>query len=106
MLSALHGGFFFFFATCITIMGILVFFLVPETKGRTLERMDEIFGTAYGDLVNIELRDYRRERGLVSGAGVEKKDAGKGEVGIRERYDGMEIVEVDGERDAEVQKEG
>lgn len=32
-------------------MGLFVFFLVPETKGRTLEGMDEVFGGAYGDAV-------------------------------------------------------
>ncbi|PQE03237.1 Quinate permease protein [Rutstroemia sp. NJR-2017a BBW] len=35
MLSSLKGGFFFFFAACITLMGIGVYFFVPETKGRT-----------------------------------------------------------------------
>ncbi|KAH7397621.1 general substrate transporter [Cadophora sp. MPI-SDFR-AT-0126] len=51
MLTNLHGGFFFFFASCITLMGLFVFFLVPETKGRTLEGMDEVFGSAYGEAV-------------------------------------------------------
>lgn len=64
MLSNLKGGFFFFFAACITIMGMLIFWCVPETKGRSLERMDEIFGTAYGGEVERELRDYRAERGV------------------------------------------
>lgn len=48
-------------------MVILVFFLVPETKGRTLERMDEIFGTAYGDLHELELSAYRRDLELGPG---------------------------------------
>lgn len=86
-------------------MGVLVFFLVPETKGRTLERMDEIFGTAYGDLVNVELRDYRRERGLIGGGGGEKQDAEKGTKESGVRNDGMEIVEVVGEHEARVEKE-
>lgn len=30
------------------VMGIFVFFLVPETKGQPLEKMDEIFGSPYG----------------------------------------------------------
>ncbi|KUJ15196.1 general substrate transporter [Mollisia scopiformis] len=82
MLSALHGGFFFFFATCITIMGTGVFFLLPETKGRTLERMDEIFGTA-------------RERGITSKqAGDVKASTEKGNVEGPVRTDGMEIAEV------------
>lgn len=35
-------------------MGLFVFFLVPETKGRTLEGMDEVFGSAYGDAIENE----------------------------------------------------
>jgi hypothetical protein len=91
MLSNLHGGFFFFFAACLVVMGTLVFFLVPETKGRTLERMDEIFGTAYGDLVEVELGDYRRERGLArvgKGGVLEETSGGKEGMGIGERVVG------------------
>ena len=32
------------FGTFCFLMGIFVFFLVPETKGISLERMDELFG--------------------------------------------------------------
>lgn len=93
MISALHGGFFFFFAACITVMGVLVFFLVPETKGRTLERMDEVFGTAYGDLGHLELRDYRRERGMMS-AGAQNKDVGQEVVENTARAEATEIAET------------
>ena len=89
MLSALKGGFFFFFAACITVMGVLVWWLVPETKGRSLESMDELFGSPYGviDRVGLELKSFRRERGLgkeeekaevkddgVSGSGILRAD--------------------------------
>jgi hypothetical protein len=78
MLSSLKGGFFFFFAACIVVMGVLVWWLVPETKGRSLEGMDEVFGSPYGvvDRVGLELRSFRRERGL-----EKKGDEG----GVRER---------------------
>lgn len=39
--------FFFFFAASTIVSGTLVFFFLPETKGRTLEGMDEVFGTPY-----------------------------------------------------------
>ncbi|KAI7288060.1 hypothetical protein KC345_g265 [Hortaea werneckii] len=39
-------GAFIFFGVVTTIGVIWVFFFVPETKGRTLEEMDEIFGDA------------------------------------------------------------
>jgi hypothetical protein len=66
MLASLKGGFFFFFASCIVVMGVGVWWLVPETKGRTLEGMDEVFGSPYGeaDGVGLELRSFRRERGV------------------------------------------
>jgi len=56
-------------------MGFLVYFLVPETKGKTLEGMDEVFGSAYGeaDEVAVELGVFRRERGRVDGGGMGKE---------------------------------
>jgi len=48
MLNAGHGSpFFFVFAAGTMISALLVYFFLPETKGRTLEAMDEIFGTPY-----------------------------------------------------------
>lgn len=35
---------FFMFGSFCFIMGIFVWFFVPETKGLSLERMDELFG--------------------------------------------------------------
>ena len=56
-----------------------MWWLVPETKGRTLESMDEVFGTAYGDLVEVELGALRRElRAGKVGGGREKERGGGG----------------------------
>ena len=64
MLSNLKGGFFFFFAAMITFMGVVIWFVVPETKGRTLEGMDQVFGSAYAETeglgVEMELSEYRK----------------------------------------------
>lgn len=35
---------FFMFGSFCALMGIFVFFFVPETKGLSLEKMDELFG--------------------------------------------------------------
>lgn len=43
-LSASDFGAFIFFGCITTIGALYVYFLVPETKGRTLEEMDELFG--------------------------------------------------------------
>ncbi|KAL5318406.1 hypothetical protein ACEPPN_013466 [Leptodophora sp. 'Broadleaf-Isolate-01'] len=95
MLTNLHGGFFFFFAACITIMGLFVYFFVPETKGRTLEGMDEVFGSAYGELVGgvVEFRGFQRERGVDLGrvkGGMVDVEAGRG----RKEVGGDEITRV------------
>lgn len=37
-------GMFFMFATFDIFMGIFVWFFIPETKGLSLEQMDELFG--------------------------------------------------------------
>lgn len=79
-------------------MGLFVFFLVPETKGRTLEGMDEVFGSAYGELVGgvVEFRRFQRERGVDLGR-VKGRDAGADgdvESGIKGvcRDGGIEVV--------------
>ncbi|PWY75300.1 MFS monosaccharide transporter [Aspergillus sclerotioniger CBS 115572] len=42
--ASAYGTFIFF--GCVTVVGVLyVWFFVPETKGRTLEEMDELFGS-------------------------------------------------------------
>lgn len=56
-----------------TVVGILyVFFLVPETKGRTLEEMDELFGSSGLAAADAE-RKHRIESeiGLLELVGVE-----------------------------------
>ncbi|KAJ5198570.1 uncharacterized protein N7498_007687 [Penicillium cinerascens] len=66
-----YGTFIFF--GCITVIGILyVIFMVPETKGRTLEEMDELFGTAGVAAADAE-RKHRieSELGLLELVGVE-----------------------------------
>lgn len=48
MLSgSVDGLFYFVFAACTVVSATVVWFLLPETKGRSLESMDEIFGSPY-----------------------------------------------------------
>jgi hypothetical protein len=71
-LAASNFGAFIFFG-CVTTVGVLyVWFLVPETKGRTLEEMDEIFGTTgiAAEDAAIKLR-IEREIGLLALLGEE-----------------------------------
>ena len=60
-ISTTQFGAFIFFG-CITLIGVFyVIFLVPETKGRTLEEMDELFGST-GIAAADEQRKHRIER--------------------------------------------
>ncbi|KAI8636932.1 general substrate transporter [Parasitella parasitica] len=43
MIADISYGTFFFYGACCLTMGIIVYVFLPETKGRTLEEMDEIF---------------------------------------------------------------
>ena len=44
MISNIGYGTYLFFASCTILMVIWAYFYVPETKGRTLESMDQLFG--------------------------------------------------------------
>lgn len=63
----------FIFFGCVTVIAVLyVHFLVPETKGRTLEEMDELFGST-GIAQDDAIRKARIESeiGLLALLGVE-----------------------------------
>ncbi|KAJ5600933.1 hypothetical protein N7450_002000 [Penicillium hetheringtonii] len=77
-LAASTLGAFIFFG-CVTAIGILyVIFLVPETKGRTLEEMDELFGSAGMAAADAE-RKHRIESeiGLLALVGMESSESEK-----------------------------
>jgi hypothetical protein len=42
MISKISYGTFFFYGACCVTMGLIVLVFLPETKGRTLEEMDEV----------------------------------------------------------------
>lgn len=42
MIAKISYGTFFFYGACCVVMGAIVLFFLPETKGRTLEEMDEV----------------------------------------------------------------
>jgi hypothetical protein len=68
-------GAFIFFGCITSIAVVYVIFLVPETKGRTLEEMDELFGTTGMAAADNE-RKVRIERaiGLLALVGMEPAD--------------------------------
>ncbi|KAJ5640087.1 uncharacterized protein N7484_007949 [Penicillium longicatenatum] len=73
----------FIFFGCVTTIGIFyVIFFVPETRGRTLEEMDELFGSTGMAAADAE-RKHRIEReiGLLALVGVESSAMEKEELG-------------------------
>jgi hypothetical protein len=80
-LAKSNFGAFIFFGCITTIAVFYVIFLVPETKGRTLEEMDELFGsTGMAAADNERKHRIEREIGLLALVGAEPVDE-KHEVG-------------------------
>lgn len=44
MISEITYGTYFFFGCCAVLMGTFTFLWVPETRGRSLEEMEQVFG--------------------------------------------------------------
>lgn len=89
-IEASNFGTFIFFG-CVTTIGVLyVYFFVPETKGRTLEEMDEIFGST-GIAAEDSIRKARIEReiGLLAllGDDSEPSEEDKSQDGVHEKED-------------------
>jgi hypothetical protein len=45
MITSLGYGTYMFFGSLMILMGIWAYFFVPETKGKTLEQMEDLFNT-------------------------------------------------------------
>jgi len=66
-INASQYGAFIFFGTVTVIGALWVHFFVPETKGRTLEEMDELFGNvAFAAADNARKEQIERDLGLTA----------------------------------------
>ncbi|CAE6409413.1 unnamed protein product [Rhizoctonia solani] len=72
MLANIGYGFYLFFATCMMVMIPLVYFLLPETKGISLEHVDKLFG-----YVTITILDVGLEEEVLGKPSLEKSDIEK-----------------------------
>ncbi|CAE6447840.1 unnamed protein product [Rhizoctonia solani] len=54
MITSLGYGTYFFFASLMIVFGIWAYFFIPETKGKTLEDMDRIFGVPNAQKIDRE----------------------------------------------------
>lgn len=71
MLDKLKFGTYIFFAAFCLLMFLWVFFLVPETRYKTLEEMDLVFGDNTGQM------DQERMREIMTALGLEIADNGR-----------------------------
>ncbi|KAG8945579.1 hypothetical protein FRC00_010060, partial [Tulasnella sp. 408] len=71
--AASYGVYIFLGMMCV-IGALYIYFLTPETKGRTLDEMDELFGDKSGrsQADAAVLEQAMREVGLLDAAGIEK----------------------------------
>ncbi|RSH92685.1 hypothetical protein EHS25_008130 [Saitozyma podzolica] len=79
MIQGARYGTFIFFGSFATLAGVWTWFFVPETKGRTLEQMDEVF---HGHVAHEELAAKRQIMEIVCGEALQRGSAeyeGKGE---------------------------
>lgn len=54
MIAKITYGTYFFYGSCAVIMGSFTYFLLPETRGRSLEDMDEVSCTCYLCKTNMQ----------------------------------------------------
>lgn len=73
MLDTIQWGTYIFFAAFALIAFVFVWFFVPETKGRSLEDMDEIFGDAAAHEEKARLYDIASTLGLTAPIVVDEK---------------------------------
>ncbi|KAL1990508.1 hypothetical protein VTN49DRAFT_6347 [Thermomyces lanuginosus] len=66
-----YGTYIFFAVFCFS-MGVFVWFFIPETKGLSLEKMDELFGVS----TVVSPKAYDPERGSIQKSDQEKNETG------------------------------
>lgn len=101
MLTHISFGTFIFFGVFSFMGGLFVLFFVPETKGLTLEEMDEVFGDESGSSVQDmeRLMAINKRIGLDDFAGGIRRDsASDSDAAKGEKGEGIEHHDADAQR--------
>jgi Na+/melibiose symporter-like transporter len=77
MLDKISWGTYIFFAVWSALGGIFIFFCVPETKGKTLEEMDQVFGSHTS---NEDLEEFAKVQARVGLTALIQGSRGRGMV--------------------------
>ena len=85
MMRKLGFGTFVFFGAFSFVGGLFILFLVPETKGLSLEEMDDVFGS-----VGLAVADQQRQADINKRIGLSAYD--DAEVSERRDVDSVEKV--------------
>jgi len=80
MLETLGWGTYIFFAAFCLIAFFFTYFFVPETKGKSLEEMDAVFGDTAAHEEKARLAEIAASMGLTDSLPAEKIDKARGEV--------------------------
>ncbi|KAF8187112.1 general substrate transporter [Pholiota molesta] len=72
LFAVLGGGYYFLLLGFTVVSGVVVYFVYPETAGKTLEELGEVFGDAHVD-VDVGGADGVGRMGMVSDGSLEKK---------------------------------
>ncbi|ORY56995.1 general substrate transporter [Pseudomassariella vexata] len=78
MLEKIGWGTYIFFAAFCLMALLFTFFFVPETRGKTLEDMDEVFGDTVAQEEKLRLFNIAASMGLTEALPIEKVDHARG----------------------------
>ena len=74
MITSLGYGAYMFFGALMIVMGIWAYFFIPETKGKTLEEMEALFGAPIAQVLDIKGGDSEVAEKNVSAVHVEEHE--------------------------------
>lgn len=89
MLEGITWGTYIFFSVWCVLGGIFIWFFIPETKGKTLEEMDQVFGA---HTAAEELQDFARVQERV---GLTSLVQGRYERSESEKEAAVEVQHID-----------
>lgn len=91
MLSGIGWGTYIFFAVWSALGGIFIWFCIPETKGKTLEEMDQVFGSHSSA---EELEEFAKVQERVGLTALIQGRARSGEVSSLEKDEGVNVQHI------------